>query len=162
MVNRSGILLAIFMGMAVGVGCSGPTLKSAALPDRSAAVLDECPELGCGLNGAWLGRNIPFRELDLGTGNDPDTRRPNERKLTIASFKHKDSRALEIDVHDDELIGRIGEQRFGGRDLVGSVITLKQGLGVQSTYLLEIVSVMSTPFWTEPCARRSLDAHSPT
>src|SRR6188474_3396482 len=38
---------------------------------------DECPIIGCGLNGAWLGNGVPFRTLHInGT-------RVNERGLAI-------------------------------------------------------------------------------
>jgi ADYC domain len=127
------------------LGCAEPGAVAARIAPG------ECPELGCGLNGAWLGVELPFRELDLGTANDPGTRRPNERGLTIESFRDRSGNALAIDVVGDELLGRSGAGAISGPALEGSIITLVTAKVPVARYFLRIERVAQTGFWTEPC-----------
>jgi hypothetical protein len=140
MVNRICAVSAIFL--ALGPGCRPPPAAPQPPPD-------ECPELGCGLNGAWLGRNVPFRELDLGKPHEPSTRQPNERGLKIEAFEDRDGNALEIDVVGDELIGRIGQDEARGDRLVQSVIRLVTSKEPVERYALTIERVIPTSFWTD-------------
>lgn len=118
----------------------------------------ECPDLGCGLNGAWLGENLPFRELDLGTGNDPSTRIPNDHGLRIESFRDRLGNALAIDVVNDELLGRLGTSALAGVKLEGAVLTLVTAKAPVQRYFLRIEHVTQTGFWTESCPENKCDA----
>jgi hypothetical protein len=110
----------------------------------------QCPELGCGLNGAWLGADLPFRELDLAG-------QPNEAGLKIESFANRDGDPLAIDVVGDQLLGRIGGGVKSGTALEGATLTLVTAKAPVSRYFLRIERVSSTAFWTETCASTKCD-----
>jgi hypothetical protein len=141
--------------IAVVIGCGAPA--SPQVTQASAMVIaGDCEPWGCGLNGAWLGENIPFRELDLGTRGDIASRRPNQAGLQIQSFR-KAGRELTIDVQGDELIGRDGARMLKRADLEGAVLTLLRNGREQ--FLLRIVKVTTEPYWTDPCTQESADCH---
>ena len=134
-------------------GPSGPTP-----PGPTAQVHEDCPRLGCGLNGSWLGENLPFRELDRGPDRrSPEGRQANQAHLVIESFKKKNGDDLGIDVDGDDLVGiERGGQELRGEKLIGTVITLapdasRKASGHPEKYFLHIDGVTSTGFWTESC-----------
>jgi hypothetical protein len=139
-------------------GCGGSPVPGAGTP---AALVDgDCPPLGCGLNGSWLGDNIPFRELDLGIrlpapGRPEGLRisQPNSANLKIESFHKVIKKAgvpprglgsavvarpeiipLDLDVEGDELVGIDPRgERLRGDALVGTVITLARTTTIART-----------------------------
>lgn len=131
-------------GLLVMVGC-------AEQPETVARIgVPECPDLGCGLNGAWLGVDLPFRELDLGTGNDPRTRATNDSGLRIEAFRDRLGNPLAIDVVNDDLLGRLGSSTLSGEKLEGAVMTLATTKAPVQRYFLRIDDVTHTGFWTDP------------
>jgi hypothetical protein len=136
--------------IAMIVGCGGtaaPTGPATGGVESALAGQDNCPALGCGLNGAWLGENIPFRELDLGG-------QANHAGLKVGPFK-QGGFGLKLDVRGDELIGVTPQKKLRGAELVGAVLTLTRN--PRETYRLRIEAVKHTCFWTEKCAREQLD-----
>lgn len=94
-----------------------------------------CPPEGCGLNGVWMGRGVPFRTLHLSPGV------PNKEGVSILGFRQgADDLQLEIDSNTDQLIGRSTSSgnRLTGPALIGAVITLGTGSPPVATYELTI------------------------
>jgi hypothetical protein len=169
---KSGNRVVVAMVLA---GCSGPSGPSGPTSPEATAQLvhEDCPRLGCGLNGSWLGKNLPFRDLDLGPDpRSPEGRHPNQAHLVIESFRKRNGDELGIDVDGDDLVGiergceprdehLPGTVRRGCRlqdtQLIGTVITLapdasRKASGHPEKYFLHIDDVTFTGFWTEPCA----------
>jgi ADYC domain len=82
-----------------------------------------CRPEGCGLNGAWLGQGVPFRELFL----TPNKEHPRSH-LSIIEFRSGDGAVMDLGFADgraDELVGRQnGVVVLQGKLLQGSTITL--------------------------------------
>lgn len=146
MTGWTGGVTAVSIAIMAGCGGSPPSTRSTSAARTSSLVApgDDCPETGCGLNGAWLGENISFRDLDL-------SGRANRGGWKIESFETEDGTNLKIDVKDDELIGVLREKRLLRKDLREAVITLSRN--PREKYQLTIKDVRPTKFWTEPCAR---------
>jgi hypothetical protein len=161
MFRRTHGCAAISITIAAGCG-GGPAPAAPVAPAAEAALLrpEECPATGCGLNGTWLGANIPFRELDLGPPGTMGEGEANSAGLRIASFQRaRDdsavSESLHLDVQGDELIGvrspgtcSTTDCSLRGPSLVGAVLKL---VDANDKYLLTIKSVRNTVFWTETC-----------
>lgn len=104
-----------------------------------------CPRDVCGVNGAWLGQHVPFRELALdGT--------PNAQRLSIVDFRSASNDLLQTQVSGDSLIGQmIDGHQLTGRQLRGATLTLKEDTGVPNppTYILTIIDVLYPDFWAD-------------
>ena len=143
------------LGSGSTAGCGAAAQSEATTAQAQPATTDPCPSLGCGLNGAWLGANVAFRELDLGPAPDTFRGQPNDAGLTIESFTFQGATASDggvpmgIDVEGDELIGILPGVRLRGTKLKGARITLVNKQDVH--YFLDINDVTSTGFWTERC-----------
>src|SRR5262245_58484243 len=59
-----------------------------------------CQILGCGVNGAWVGENIWFHELDWSQS------KPNKEGLKIEKAHGPDGKLMHIAVEKDDLIGK--------------------------------------------------------
>lgn len=142
------------LGSGSTAGCGAAAQSETAAP-QAQQLTDPCPSLGCGLNGAWLGANVAFRELDLGPAPDTFRGEFNDAGLMIASFTFQGATASDggvpmgIDVEGDDLVGILRGDRLRGTKLRGARITLVNKQGVH--YFLDINDVTSTGFWTEHC-----------
>lgn len=89
-----------------------------------------CPPHECGVNGAWLGRGVPFRELRLdgvAVTDNPAPDREIASRLRIKRFLSKGDDELEIGFVDgklDELVGKGPTGTLQGKLLEGSRIIL--------------------------------------
>ncbi|HZJ63561.1 MAG TPA: ADYC domain-containing protein [Kofleriaceae bacterium] len=161
--SSNGVVVVMAAAVASMVaGCSGPSGPSGPIgptsPGPTVQVHEDCPRLGCGLNGSWLGENLPFRDLDRGPDRrSPQGRQANQAHLVIESFKKKNGDELGIDVDGDDLVGlERGDHELRGEKLIGTVITLapdasRKASGHPEKYFLHIDDVTSTGFWTESC-----------
>jgi hypothetical protein len=110
-------------------------------PDATAVVPGECPPEMCGLNGAWLGEGVPFRQL----GCDTYTR--NDQGIRLRAFVDRFGRSMTLGVEGDELVGRLpGGARVRGTSLTGAQILLRRldpdgSPPFEQSYRLRIVSV---------------------
>jgi hypothetical protein len=126
--NRPGSILAL---AAVLTACQGTQLS---LP------LLGCPPWGCGTNGAWLGQNVVFHELDA------SGKKANDAGLVLVAFSAPEGgESLQLNVDGDKLQGtRRDGSVVEGKKLAGAVLRLRGG---QTEYDLKIVGVGSTDFW---------------
>lgn len=113
-----------------------------------------CPEWGCGTNGAWLGGNLVFHEIDASGTQE------NSANLLFAGFFDRDSNPLQLEVDHDVLLGtclpnnpkcQVG-QVLMGKDLVGSQIKLFHILSptVREEWTLKIQRYCTTTSWVKP------------
>jgi hypothetical protein len=128
------------------VAC-GPPAPPAAPGNSSPPVLalgggDGCPEWGCGTNSAWLGERLVFHELHA-------RGEPNDQKLRVARFLHRDASRLELKVQADHLLGGRDGHWLEGRDLEGAMLLLTRELPNKRTefYWLRITDVGETQSW---------------
>src|SRR5436190_3896042 len=112
MTSRSRIVLA-FAVASLAVGCA-PTIP--------ASILGGCKPWECGSNGAWLGNNIVFHELDADG-------KPNGVGLVVVDFEDKLGHKMKLDVDHDRLIGKTPNGPIEGQALadVGATIWLRRG-----------------------------------
>lgn len=115
-------------------------------PAPSSPIFIGCPTFGCGTNGAWLGQDIVFHELDAnGQANDAGVRMRGFRAPPISG---QPDEYLELDVDGDRLQGKRSDGTLlEGKDLVGAVLYLFRG---HTRWELKIVNVDEIGFWTGP------------
>jgi hypothetical protein len=123
---------------------SGEHVASGAETER-VATAGNCEPQGCGLNGAWLGQQVKFRELRTDGG-------ANGVGLKITGFASKIGQPLRLAVVGDELIGHgIGTPapvELRGAALDGAKISLSNSVD-GAVYTLTIEKVMEQgAFWT--------------
>jgi len=117
----------------------------------------QCPPTGCGLNGFWLGANVPFRTLHTNPS------RVNEMGLSILSAKDEHGNSINIDVQND-VLGADISYTINGQFFttftpaknnwqlnLGEWVTGPSGgsLGI-TKYILYINQVINKPFWAQP------------
>jgi hypothetical protein len=150
----TGGLTAFSIAMVAGCGGSPAQPQLLPVPAAPEAAVD-CPKTGCGLNGSWLGENIPFRELDLGNGRTLESRQRNSAGLRIHSIKKDGDSFQKLEVDGDQLVGFVGKKSLRGADLIGTEIKLirdyadLKGKVHDEHYTLRIEAVSYTSFWTE-------------
>src|SRR5262245_25412878 len=107
---------------------------------------DDCPPEMCGLNGAWLGEGVPFRQLSCSTS----TR--NDQGIRIRAFFDRFGRSMTLSVEGDELVGRLASgTRVRGTNLTGAQIVLRRlapdgNPPFEQSYNLRILSVTFVNF----------------
>ena len=112
-------------------------------PPTSPELALTCPRKVCGLNGTWLGANIPFRTLHLHGA-------ANEQGLAILGFTDHLGNAMTIDLAGDALTGRPadGSAPLTGTGLAGASLFLGPA-GGKPVYQLTIDSVTMEDFWAQ-------------
>lgn len=129
-----------------GSGCS-----EFVFPEGVSITSVPCPRDVCGVNGAWLGQHVAFRELALdGT--------PNAQNLRIKSFQSATNDPLQIHVSGDSLIGQsIDGYQLTGKQLIGAKLTLVEDTDVPPSqnspssqiYVFTIIDVKYPDFWAD-------------
>ena len=78
--------------------CDGAQFAS----PEALAIAPDCEPQGCGVNGAWLGQQLKFRELHLQPGQE------NQQRLAITSFTGADGERLRLGFAPDKLDEVVG------------------------------------------------------
>lgn len=141
--------------------CHGSEFTAAGTPEGN--LPDGCRLEDCGLNGAWLGQGVPFRQLDLTGKPDPKSH------LFISKFTSANHIRLKIGFaqdSSDELVGTAGSLILRGPQLVGSEIELslardKADNAGPAVYRLQIVNVSSIHPWACPGGQCNLSHDAP-
>ena len=124
---------------------SALTVRRSATPPGPAALVaaigSDCPPVGCGVNGVWMGRGVNFRTLHT------NTNAANKEGVRITGFRQgPNALTLRIENNTGELIGQSASGDLKGLQLRGAVITLA---GPVDSYELTIQDVQQSEYWAD-------------